>query len=146
MCRDYRLYLVDILIADDKIKRYTKHFDNGNDLLYSELEWDGVIREFEIIGEATNYLIKNEILNKNYRIIVDFRNKIIHGYFGIDEVIVWDVIKNYLPEFIKYIKNFIRENKINLNKIIIQTKKDHFYNKKVLEFLDNLEYELKVIK
>jgi len=146
MCRDYRLYLVDILIADDKIKRYTKNFDNGNDLLYSELEWDGVIREFEIIGEATNYLIKNEILNKNYRIIVDFRNKIIHGYFGIDEVIVWDVIKNYLPEFIKYIKNFIRENKINLNKIIIQTKKDHFYNKKVLEFLDNLEYELKVIK
>jgi len=105
-----------------------------------------VIREFEIIGEATNYLIKNEILNKNYRIIVDFRNKIIHGYFGIDEVIVWDVIKNYLPEFIKYIKNFIRENKINLNKIIIQTKKDHFYNKKVLEFLDNLEYELKAIK
>jgi len=146
MCRDYRLYLVDILIADDKIKRYTKNFNNGNDLLYSELEWDGVIREFEIIGEATNYLIKNEILNKNYRIIVDFRNKIIHGYFGIDEVIVWDVIKNYLPEFIKYIKNFIRENKINLNKIIIQTKKDHFYNKKVLEFLDNLEYELKVIK
>ena len=146
MCRDYRLYLVDILIADDKIKRYTKNFNNGNDLLYSELEWDGVIREFEIIGEATNYLIKNEILNKNYRIIVDFRNKIIHGYFGIDEVIVWDVIKNYLPEFIKYIKNFIRENKINLNKIIIQTKKDHFYNKKVLEFLDNLEYELKAIK
>jgi len=142
MCRDYRLYLIDILIADDKIKRYITNFNNANDLLYSELEWDGVIREFEIIGEATNYLIKSEILNKDYRIIVDFRNKIIHGYFGIDEVIVWDVIKNYLPKFILHIKTFIKEDKINLKDIIIQTKKDYFYNKKVIEFLDNLEYEL----
>jgi len=142
MYRDYRLYLVDILIANNKIQRYTQKFNNPNDLLYSELEWDGTIREFEIIGEATNYLIKNKILDESYRIIVDFRNKIIHGYFGIDEVIVWDVIKNYLPDFISYIKKYIKENKINLNDIIPQIKKDYFYNKKVLEFLDNLTYEI----
>ena len=53
--RNHSLYIVDIFVAMDKIHRYTNKFDNAQDLLNSELEWDAAIRELEIIGEATNY-------------------------------------------------------------------------------------------
>ena len=43
--RDVSFYIVDILIAINKIKRYTKDIDNAEELLNSELEWDATIRE-----------------------------------------------------------------------------------------------------
>ena len=94
MSRDITLYIVDILIAIDKIKRYSKPFLNAQELLYSEMAWDACIRELELIGEATKYLLNANLLDNSYRRVVDFRNQITHGYFGINEEIVWDVIKN----------------------------------------------------
>ena len=66
---------------------------------YDYNAWDSVIREFEIIGEATNYLIKNNILDETSRVVVDFRNLLIHNYFGIDAEEVYDVVKSDLPNF-----------------------------------------------
>ena len=102
--RDESFYLLDIFIAHNKISRYIAKFDNAQDLLWSELEWDATMRELEIIGEATNTLIKLNIIdNKKFRKIVDFRNLLIHGYFGIDENEVWEVLqdKNYISDFDK---------------------------------------------
>jgi uncharacterized protein with HEPN domain len=91
--RKIEFYILDILIAIDKIKRYTKKISNGTELLNDELSWDATIRELEIIGEATKILLNESFLeDKKYRRIVDFRNQINHGYFGIDEDIVWDVM------------------------------------------------------
>ena len=86
------MFIFDIYVASIKIKEVASQFDNAQDLLYSFTHWDSVIREFEIIGEATKYLLKDELINKNYRKIVDFRNHITHEYFGIDEDIVWETI------------------------------------------------------
>ena len=76
-------YVVDIFIAADKIKRYTVDFDNAEHFLHSELEWDAVIRELEIIGEATKHLLKENFIDQQYQSIVDFRNHIVHGYFAL---------------------------------------------------------------
>jgi len=81
--RDVTLYIVDIFIAIDKIERYTKSFASGSSLLSSELHWDATIRELEIIGEATKYLLEDELLEKKYRRIVDFRNQIIQYCFEV---------------------------------------------------------------
>jgi hypothetical protein len=72
-----------------------------------------VIREFEIIGEATKYLLKNKLIDKQYQIVVDLRNQITHEYFGIDEDIVWAVIHydmDDLEEIILRIISGIEEN------------------------------------
>lgn len=61
------------------------------------MAWDSAIREFEIIGETTNRLIKARLLDEESRVVVDFRNLLIHNYFGIDEEEVWDVIVRDLP-------------------------------------------------
>ena len=97
--RTYELFLFDVYIAIVKIEKTVDRFDNAQTLLYDYNAWDSVIREFEIIGEATNYLIKNNILDETSRVVVDFRNLLIHNYFGIDAEEVYDVVKSDLPNF-----------------------------------------------
>jgi uncharacterized protein with HEPN domain len=58
-----------------------------------------VEREIEIIGEATNNLLK---LNPNIQItgarfIVNFRNKVIHAYDSVDNEIIWKIVMKDLP-------------------------------------------------
>jgi len=107
--RVYELFLFDILIAILKIEHVSSKFDDAELLKYDFVSWDSVIREFEIIGEATNTLIKNNFLDKENQIVVDLRNLLIHHYFGIDADEIWDVIKNDLQEYKKLIMSTINE-------------------------------------
>lgn len=136
--REYALYAIDIFIAINKIHRYTDRFGDAQELLNSELEWDGAIRELEIIGEATNYLLKANQIDGQYRRIVDFRNQIIHGYFGIDENIVFDVIRNKLPHYYDDLLELAKYQKNDVLEAISHAKKENSANKNVLVFLDQL--------
>lgn len=66
----------------------------------NRLVYSATIREFEIIGEATIHL-SDETLAKYdqivWRDLKDFRNLLIHEYFGVDSQIVYNTIKNDLP-------------------------------------------------
>jgi len=138
MSRQIEFYLVDIFIAQEKIARYCHRFESAEAFLHSELEWDAVIRELEIIGEATNKLLQNSSLTQEYRTIVDFRNHIVHGYFGIDETIVWEVVTQLLPQFIKALHTFVEEEELSLNEAIACAKEDHHYNSHTLHLLTTL--------
>ncbi len=71
--KDIELFIFDIYIAILKIKKVSVKFNNVQDLLYSFTDWDSVIREFEIIGEASKYLLRDNLLDNYYRRMVDFR-------------------------------------------------------------------------
>ena len=133
--RESELYILDIFIAYEKILRYTKSFECGDDLLHSELEWDATIRELEIIGEATKNLIQENIIDNKSRRIVNFRNQIAHGYFGIDADIVLDIIHNKLNVFTKMLKGL----SLDLQRAIELSKKEHLHNKNTLKLLDSLK-------
>ena len=68
-------------------------------------------REFEIIGEA---LVRIERIDADklslsipdYRKIIGFRNLVAHGYDLIDDVILWDLATNHIPDLLEKIKNF----------------------------------------
>ena len=138
MSRDVTFYIVDIFIAIDKLKRYSKAYNNAIDLLYNEIVWDACIRELEIVGEATKHLLDSGILDKNYRRIVDFRNQISHGYFGINEEIVFDVIKNKIPQYEDDLLNIIKIKELNLQDTIKAFYKDNL-SKESIEYLQYLE-------
>lgn len=141
--RKSSFYIVDIFIATNKISRYTNKFDNADDFLNSEMQWDATIRELEIIGEATNNLLKLKILDEEKnRVIVDFRNYIIHGYFGIDANIVWAVIKEKLPEFIADLKQIILNDCIDIKEAVRFAKNENINNPKTLELLDSFNLGL----
>ncbi len=94
------MYLDDILLSMNRIAEYIEN------LSYDEFRRDyktvdAVIRNFEIIGEASKNL-PEEIKIKYPEIpwveMYLLRNKISHEYFGVDYEIIWDVAKNYLPQ------------------------------------------------
>ena len=64
-----------------------------------------VEREFEIIGEALNRLARVDPATADQvtelRRIVDFRNRIIHGYDSIDDEVVWGVTEKHLPPLVR---------------------------------------------
>ena len=94
--RKVEMFIFDIYVAILKIKDTANKFSNVQDLLYDYTKWDSVIREFEIIGEASKYLLKSNLIHKDYQKIVNFRNQITHEYFGIDRDVVWLIINTKL--------------------------------------------------
>jgi uncharacterized protein with HEPN domain len=96
--RDPVLYLEDIIQSMDRVEEYI----HGLDFKSFKQDYktvDAVIRNFEIIGEASKNLPKDikEIYSEipwdqMYRL----RNRISHEYFGIDYDIIWDIASNYL--------------------------------------------------
>ncbi|SNR60541.1 HepT-like ribonuclease domain-containing protein [Desulfurobacterium atlanticum] len=83
--------------------------------------WNSVIREFEILGEAAKHLISSGLINEDYRVVFDFRNLLIHHCFGIDAEVVWNVVKNDLPEFKKVIIDAINRIKPSLKMQLIDS-------------------------
>lgn len=119
--RDIELFIVDVFVAIEKIKEYTQTFDTEENFRYSSLHWDAVIRELEIIGEALNRLLEDDYfasLSPDYfRKIVNFRNVIVHGYFGIDSSEVWNIITVKLDSLVTDMLEIIKD-KIDLTDAI----------------------------
>ena len=107
--RDFRLYLEDILESTKKIEGYIANL-TYNDFVKDNKTIDAVVRNLETIGEAAKQI--DEETKKKYddipwREIVDFRNRIIHGYFVIDYEIIWQIISKDLPDLKQKIEKAI---------------------------------------
>ena len=72
---------------------------NFNRFRKSALIKAAVERKIEIIGEAMNndLQLDSNLAISNARRIVNTRNKIIHGYDEVDEVLIWEIVVKYLP-------------------------------------------------
>ena len=112
MPREYKAYLKDILEAIRKIEKYTENI-SVDDFVKGELIQDGVVRNLEIIGEAVKNIPEDIKIRKSqveWKKITGLRDILIHGYFGIDVDIVWDVVKNKIPELKQKILEILGEN------------------------------------
>ncbi len=99
--RNIKLFFVDILEALQSIKEYTQNMDYG-DFIKDKKTRDAVVRNLEIIGEATKNIpeeIKDKYPGINWKVIAGMRDKLIHEYFGVSNQIVWETIANDLPMF-----------------------------------------------
>ena len=101
-----QLYLDDILESAQAIQGYVENIDLLT-FIKDLKTYSATIREFQIIGEAVNNLsddIKSNYPKTAWQDIKDFRNILIHEYFGIDLELVWNVIQEDLPELINIAK------------------------------------------
>tara|TARA_B100001063_G_C16661268_1_gene501205 strand:+ start:355 stop:801 length:447 start_codon:yes stop_codon:yes gene_type:complete len=140
--RNIELFIFDIYIAMLKIRKVSSEFNNVQDLLHNFTSWDSVIREFEIIGEASKYLLRDKLLSKDYQVIVDFRNQITHEYFGIDPDIVWTITNTDLNKFENIILELINKTEPTLKEELIESfVEDNKYLDFVVYSLKGLENE-----
>jgi uncharacterized protein with HEPN domain len=93
--RDIPSLLEDILEAIGNIQSFTKGV--SIEIYKSDIKTKHAVeRNFSIIGEAVTRIdgsFKDQYPQIDWRQIKDFRNIIVHDYFGIDDGIVWDIIQ-----------------------------------------------------
>ena len=113
MHRSHILYLEDILESANNIQNYVGNL-SYQELVGDRMRMDAIVRNFEIIGEASGKIpqdIQEQYSFIEWRKIADFRNVLAHEYFGIDHEIMWQIIKEKLPELQKGIKTIHKHEK-----------------------------------
>lgn len=106
-------FLTDIQEAISRIKNYTTGITYANFLADTKTQ-DAVIRNLEIIGEATKNLsgdLRDLYREVPWKSMAGIRDRLIHDYFGVNLDIVWQVGAEELPGVAESIEKIIcREN------------------------------------
>ena len=106
-------------------KEYLKHIQDeclylisiSENLLFDDFIKDetlkrAVVRSLEIIGEATKKIpadVKVKWNSIQWKNIAGMRDRLIHDYIGVNYKIVWDVMKNKIPEMNQQISSFLSQ-------------------------------------
>ena len=90
--------VLHILEAIEQIFEYTLNMDFNN-FESNSLVQDACFRKLEVIGEACNAIsndVKDRFASIKWAEIIGLRNVLIHQYFGVDKMIIWNVIRHEL--------------------------------------------------
>ncbi|MES2537746.1 MAG: DUF86 domain-containing protein [Pseudomonadota bacterium] len=97
--REWRFYLDDMLGFSEKVIAYTDGLDQAG-FIAKTLNYDATVRNLELTGEAATH-IPQPIREANpqipWRHIIATRNRLIHGYLGIDNDTLWSIIQDDIP-------------------------------------------------
>ncbi len=97
--RVWLFYLDDMLGFAENVIAYTEGLDRAH-FIGSGLNYDATLRNLELIGEAATHIpevIRTKHPQIPWRLIIATRNRLIHGYLGIDNDILWSIIEGDIP-------------------------------------------------
>lgn len=109
--RDPKLFLKDILEAMEAIERFAEGIDFAT-FKNDDMRLSAVIRKFEIIGEAAKSVpedIKQKYTSIPWRDMAGMKNRLIHFYFGVKYDLVWNTIKDVIPQVKPLINKVLEE-------------------------------------
>lgn len=99
MRRDVRVHIEDMIASAQRAIGYTGGL-SFEEFKGDQKTLDAVARNLEIIGEAAKNVpddVRRRFPQIEWKSMAGLRDILIHVYFGVDEDIVWDVVKNKLP-------------------------------------------------
>jgi len=97
--RNWRLYVDDMISFAEKVLLYTDGLEQSQ-FEASGLTYDATVRNLELIGEAATHIpdqVREFAPHIQWREIISLRNRLIHGYLGIDNDTLWSVIQDDVP-------------------------------------------------
>ncbi|MDE5790524.1 MAG: DUF86 domain-containing protein [Muribaculaceae bacterium] len=107
--------LMHIKTAIDNIKEFLEG-KTAEDFLLDKLLYFGVVKNLEIIGEAS-YMLSNEFRDSHtltsWKDMIRMRHILVHGYYQIDSRIVWSTIVKDLPILREQIEEYLKETDVN---------------------------------
>ena len=110
--RDWTLFIADMQEACDRISLYVSGMDFV-DFCADTRTVDAVVRNLEIIGEASNGISDDKKLLKpqvDWVAIKGLRNRIAHEYFGLSLSVIWAIVQNDLPELVRQLRDWPGES------------------------------------
>jgi len=97
--REWRFYIDDMIDFAEHVVGYCSGLDQAG-LVANRLRYDATIRNLELIGEAATH-VPDAVREANkgipWRQIIATRNRLIHGYLGIDNDTLWSIIQTDIP-------------------------------------------------
>lgn len=109
--KENRLYLQHMIDAIQATETFVENVSK-TEFLKSDLIQSAVIRKVEIIGEAAKNLtrsFRNKHKSIPWKRIAGMRDKLIHGYFGVDLKRVWAVLQKDLPSLKEQVHRILEE-------------------------------------
>ena len=104
--REWRLYIADMSDFAARVQEYTAGFDQQS-FIADRKTFDATVRNLELIGEAASR-VPESVRASNpqvpWRMIVATRNRLIHGYLGIDSDTLWNIISDDIPALIEALR------------------------------------------
>lgn len=113
MCerRRWDLYVRDMLQACERVTAYTAGMDQA-DFLSDRRTYDATLRNLELVGEAATRVpaaVRDAHAEIPWRDVIGTRNRIIHGYLGIDDDLIWGIVNQSVPELTPHLRALLEE-------------------------------------
>jgi uncharacterized protein with HEPN domain len=104
--REWRFYVHDMIRFAERVVAYTEGLDQA-DFVNSRMHYDATLRNLELIGEAATP-IPEDVRRANpaipWRLIIATRNRLIHGYLGIDNDTLWSIVRRDIPALLPQLR------------------------------------------
>lgn len=97
--RQWRMYIADMLHFCEKVSQYTRGLDQGR-FVENSLIYDATLRNLELIGEAATHIpdnVRAAYPQVPWRRVIATRNRLIHGYLGLDDDTLWSIVITDVP-------------------------------------------------
>lgn len=97
----------------EKILSYTEGMDRAA-FIASGIIYDAVLRNLELIGEAATRIpddVREVHPEISWRMIIATRNRLIHAYLGIDDDIIWSIIRDEIPSLLAALQRLEHDSK-----------------------------------
>jgi len=107
--RDLRVFLTDILTAADKIIRYNQEKNNSQSA-NTEKDLEAIIYNLLVLGEAARSIpedFRKEHPEVPWKRMVGMRDKLIHQYWGMQQITIWQTITQDIPDLREKIREIL---------------------------------------
>lgn len=104
--REWRFYVRDMLGFCEKVLAFTQGLEQAQ-FVSDAMRFDATLRNLELIGEAASH-IPQDVRNAHpaipWRMLIATRNQLIHGYLGLDNDILWNIVQADVPVLLLQLK------------------------------------------
>jgi uncharacterized protein with HEPN domain len=110
MSRSLRLYFDDLLMAGEKVMRYTVGMEFA-EFVADERTFDAVVRNLQIIGEAVKQIpleMRERYPQVEWRKIAGLRDVLAHTYFSLENETIWDVVQTKVPRLLDQVREIVK--------------------------------------
>lgn len=108
--RSWQLYIRDMIEFTEKVLSYTDGLDQEA-FIAETLIYDATLRNLELIGEAAAHIpveVREAHPEVQWRRIVATRNRLAHGYLGMDDDVIWDIIQMDVPKLLAALRDLLK--------------------------------------